>query len=432
MRLTNVARLALPLGQLRSLSTRITDGPGRPLPISFDQRRHVERGDRPGSWMAVTFRLPTGVDDARLADAWLRVVRRHGSLSSVFADDGTGGLALRSAEVVADGWVDHDAAAGQHPRDVLREVLDRSCRPFSAPAHRLCVLTPGPGEPDRRPVAIIASDHAHVDMWSMLVLARDLLQAIETDGELPPVAAFAAHTAVLEALPPAPPGITRRWGEILAAGDGSMPVFPFDLGDVSEPRPEVVEVHDVLDARGTALFEAASARSGVRPISTALAIMTAVTQRLGGGPLRAVFPVHSRSEERWRDAVGWFITNSVIECTEPSPAACARAVRDAIALGSHPLAPIMAPYGGMPEGPGMFALSWLDGRRLPPGPDIPELSSVSASIRTTGVMIWFIINDTGLHLRCRYPDTAEARANVGGWIAALLDEFRAAAEPAAS
>jgi len=39
-------------------------------------------------------------------------------------------------------------------------------------------------------------------------------------------------------------------------------------------------------------------------------------------------------------------------------------------------------------------------------------------------MIWFLVNRAGLHLRCRYPDTPEARANVGGWLDAVEQGLR--------
>jgi len=39
-------------------------------------------------------------------------------------------------------------------------------------------------------------------------------------------------------------------------------------------------------------------------------------------------------------------------------------------------------------------------------------------------MIWFIANATGLHLRCRYPDTPEARRNVGAWLDAVHSGLR--------
>ena len=44
---------------------------------------------------------------------------------------------------------------------------------------------------------------------------------------------------------------------------------------------------------------------------------------------------------------------------------------------------------------------------------------VSAVIHDDGVMVWFIVNDTGLHLRARYPNTAAARAHVVPWLDAV-------------
>ncbi|MFT4295185.1 MAG: hypothetical protein QM582_07205 [Micropruina sp.] len=59
MRPPRVARMAIPQGRL--LSYAVVPGErGRTLPVSFDQGRHVGRGQRPGSWMAVSARLPVG------------------------------------------------------------------------------------------------------------------------------------------------------------------------------------------------------------------------------------------------------------------------------------------------------------------------------------------------------------------------------------
>ena len=52
---------------------------------------------------------------------------------------------------------------------------------------------------------------------------------------------------------------------------------------------------------------------------------------------------------------------------------------------------------------------------------------MSAVIRTDGVMIWFVVDGSGMHLRCRYPDTPEARASVGGWLDAVEAGIRAGA-----
>ena len=73
-------------------------------------------------------------------------------------------------------------------------------------------------------------------------------------------------------------------------------------------------------------------------------------------------------------------------------------VSEAIRLGSHPLGPILAPHGGMRVPPRMFAVSWLDTRRLPVAvPEGLELQYVGAVMPTDGVMVWFIVNDAGVH-----------------------------------
>lgn len=429
MRLTNVAQMALPAGRLHGYVLRTGGRPGRALPVSFDQDRHVGEGSRAGSWMAVSFRMPSVVDRADLATAWEAVVARHGTLRTAFDLDAGGAVRVEELDVVGGDWVEHPVADGRAVRDVLREVLDAACSPLERPAHRLCVVEPE-GE---RPVVVVGADHSHVDMWSLLVVVRDLLAGLDdlAQGRPPleraaPVAAFSDHTALLAAMPPAPREVSQRWAAILGASGGAMPVFPLPLGDVEVPPPAVVEVRDVLDAEEVRRFQSHAHDHGVRMIALATSVMTRVVAQQAGVPLRAVFPVHSRYEERWHDSVGWFITNAVIESADPDVHASAAAVTEAIRLGSHPLGPILAPHGGMRVPPRMFAVSWLDTRRLPVAvPDGLELQYVGAVMPTDGVMVWFVVNDTGLHLRCRYPDTPQSRASVGGWLDAVGDGLRA-------
>ncbi|MDV7999802.1 hypothetical protein [Rhodococcus sp. IEGM 1408] len=443
MRLTTITRMSLPAGVVHRCATDITTGQAECTPLSFDQARHASLGRRTGSWMALAFRLPFPADRDHVARAWSVVIARHGTLRTVIEGGDGGGdgdtrdegerrdddeLRLRPVTVRQLGWQTPQARPGEDPRAVLRRVFDEACCPFATPAHALCLVEPyAPADPHDQPelpVVVIGLDHSHVDAWSLLVLMRDfcsclddLACGLEPGTCLPPAAPFAEHTRELAARPPAPPEIHRRWAAILERGGGEMPVFPLDLGDVSTPRDEVVEVRDVLDPDGVAALETASAAEGVRMIAVALAEMTAVFQRRAGVGLRAVLPVHSRHHERWHDSVGWFITNSVVECVDPDARACGAAVRDAVELGSHALGPILQPHGGMPHTPGMFAVSWLDYRRLPLEVNLSlNPQHVSAAIRTTGVMVWFVINGSGLHVRCRYPDTARARESVGGWL----------------
>mgnify|MGYP006368085581 CR=1 FL=1 len=423
MRLTNVSRMALPPGRLLSYGVRPTDRRGCELPISFDQARHVAEGQRPGSWMAVAARLPLGTSADALAAAWLAVVRRHGTFSTVFSHAPDGRPQLHQIAVQPGEWVEHPVPVDADPRQSLRELFDQSCAPFEQPSHRLVMAVPNASEADARPQVIIGSDHTHVDMWSFLVVLRDLFTGLDDLragrpplAETPPAAAFAEHTAALASRPPAAEEVHRRWSQLLEAEQGVMPRFPLPLGDPDFEGESIVEVRDLLDAGQAARFADRAADEGVRSIALALSVLSTVTAELAGAPLRALFPVHSRDEPRGRDSAGWYITNSIIECADPDPQACARSVKEGVILGSHPLAPILAAYGGMPTAPGMFALSWLDTRRLPALPADAEVQYVSAVIHDDGIMVWFVVNDSGLHLRARYPNTPEARWHVGAWL----------------
>ena len=119
----------------------------------------------------------------------------------------------------------------------------------------------------------------------------------------------------------------------------------------------------------------------------------------------------------------------MLDTADPDPASCAAAVDEAVRLGAFPLAPIFDRIGGGRETPGMFALSWLDVRRLPLGID-PALEPqfVSAELPTDNIMIWFIVNGDGLHLRCRYPDNDVARATVGAWLDEVTTRMTAATQ----
>ncbi|WP_115790445.1 GNAT family N-acetyltransferase [Arthrobacter silvisoli] len=425
MRLTNVTHLRLPFGRLWGYDVSVS-APKRRLPVSFDQRLHVGAGERPGSWMALSFRLSSPTRRESIADAWLAVVARHGTLRTAFVPGADGEPELHEIEIGPGSWVEHQISPGQAVNDAVRDILDAACSPYAQPSHRLCLLETAAGL-----TVVIAADHAHVDMWSMLVIARDLLSALDAGksgrGLFPgPVPAFEEHTQALLDRNAAPDHVRHRWQDIIGDSGGVMPRFPLPLG-APAPQRERVEVRDVFDLDDGAAFAAQARDDGVSTLALAVVAMTAVTRELAGTPLRAVFPVHSRFDSNWHDSVGWFITNSVLESGVAEPRAAAAAVKEAVQLGSWPLADVLAPWGGMPVAPGMFAISWLDLRRLPVRIDSVGLDAqyVGATIDTDGVMLWFILDESGLHLRCRYPDTVEARRNVGGWLDLLVARLQA-------
>ncbi|MGX7835890.1 hypothetical protein ACWKSR_12130, partial [Campylobacter fetus subsp. venerealis] len=85
--------------------------------------------------------------------------------------------ALRNVTFGEGRWVEHETAPGARLSDAVRSILDAHCTPYSRPSHRLCVVL-GADEA----TVVLAADHAHVDMWSLLVMDRDLRAAL--DGRL--------------------------------------------------------------------------------------------------------------------------------------------------------------------------------------------------------------------------------------------------------
>ncbi|KAB3519231.1 hypothetical protein GC425_09560 [Corynebacterium sp. zg254] len=381
------------------------------------------------------------------------MITQHGTLRTVVVDPNN--PQLHVVNVYPGTWrLEKGARADNRsdaldPRLILRDIFDQQCNPFASPSHQLCVVVhdndhgqldsetvTGCGKPGGDYVEdatiVLGFDHSHSDAWSLLLTIRDfttLLDAIVRGDDpavaLEPTLSFGEHSQQLLDRNEAPNHVVEKWHEHLKSGH--MPVFPGDLGDVSQPREQVVDVIEVLDAQGLARFEDAAARRNCSMLGLAVAAMA---------PVRAVFPIHSRRQPStpagtWENALGWFITNSILDCPEANldrggTTRVKEAIRDAIQLGSYPLAPIMEPWGGaMPPTEGMFALSWLDNRKLPvdiePG---LEPQHISADIKTNGVMAWFVSNDDGMHLRVRYPDTPQARHSVPAWCQRVVATIR--------
>lgn len=280
-----------------------------------------------------------------LSRAWHAVVDRHGTLRTVALLPDDAAPTLHEVHVLGGAWVEHPVGVGQPMHVALRRLLDASCSPEQAPSHRLSVIETMDG-----PVVVLAADHSHVDMWSILVVLRDFRDAVTAllSGEGPgggePVPAFEEHTAAQLGREAPPADVVARWHELLDGCGGRFPVFPLPLGTDS-PVPECVEVRDVLDVDQDAALSRAAAAQEVSTLALVVSVLAEVTQELAGAPLRALFPVHTRLDERWHDSVGWFIANSVLAPSSSSVADAAAAVREAVRLGRPRLDTVLERYG---------------------------------------------------------------------------------------
>lgn len=419
MRVTTADRFAPAPGTF--VEYRPESGPGSPSPVppSFNQAVHLAGGGN--IWLAAVFDVPGPVDHARLAAAYRALIARHGTLRSSFRP---GPVRLRHP---VPGELRRLPGV---PVTALPALLDERCAAFGHPSYLLGVID----RPDTATV-LCAFDHAHVDGYSIALVIDDLRRLYHGET-LPPTGDFVdfcGEQARLEVVPDDPR--LRGWRAFFGPGGVRPPEFPLDLGVApGETAPQAVELRMLLDRAGADAFDAWCRELGASPFAGALAAL-AHAVHAGGGPdrLRLVFPMHTRHDERWRRAVGWFTTNVPAEIPAlPDPAAATRgsgsAVRAAIPLGTLPLGAVLPHLGGLAlRRADIFMVSWIDYRTLPGAAhhDAIDARHISAVGRADDAQFWFSRTDSGLALRIRYPETATARATIArltGDLAAALTE----------
>ena len=213
-------------------------------------------GDRPGSWMAVAVRLPVAAGDDELVAAASSGGRSPSRdvADGVLAQRDRRGRAAPGASSGPGPVGDHHSG-GRATRDVLREVLDSTCRSYSVPSHRLCLVGAGARQ----------SPTAAAQPWSSPPTTPTSTcgaSSCSCATSSPALNDLGAGGAPASTPCPRSPS-TRRRSRGCRRGRAGVPaavgrrprgrgrgdaLFPLPLGDVSAPRPEVVEVRDVLDA----------------------------------------------------------------------------------------------------------------------------------------------------------------------------------------
>ncbi|MFE4057440.1 hypothetical protein ACFXP3_14275 [Streptomyces sp. NPDC059096] len=152
---------------------------------------------------------------------------------------------------------------------------------------------------------------------------------------------------------------------------------------------------------------------------------------LGGGDvLRLCTPLHTRYEERWTHAVGWFTTIAplTLDITgvrgiEDGVRGAREAFRAARALAEVPFAQVLPALGGVfrRTRDDVFMVSYVDYRRLPGSEHHRAARAHHISSVTTAddAQFWFSRTHEGLFLRSRFPATPAAGAVVTGFADAV-------------
>ncbi|UQA94190.1 condensation domain-containing protein [Streptomyces halobius] len=409
------------------------------IPPSFNQRFHLRTADRaPGSprhWLACAFDITGGpIDTGALRATFEEWVRRHETLRSGFraAPEGPPGaerfvLPAEKVELVVG-----DAEEYVGPKEVrgrLARRLDETCRPLGWPTYFFsAILRPGGA------TVFCGFDHCNMDGYSLAIAVHEIREsyAVHAAGEipapdlLPETGSFVEYCAVEQerAAGPAPDRsdpVIARWGEFFAACGGTTPSFPLDLGvPAGERAPQGTDCRRLLDAEGAAEFERRCRAAGGNVFSGALTAVGLAARRLGGGEVvRLCTPLHTRYEERWENAVGWFTTVAPLTVdiggaagvAEGSPRTRA-AFREALRLAERPVAQVLTALGGdvRRTRDDVFMVSYIDYRRFPGSESHLACNAHHVSSVTTAddAQFWVSRTHEGVFLRSRHPATPHA------------------------
>ncbi|BDH58737.1 condensation domain-containing protein [Tsukamurella sp. PLM1] len=415
------------------------------IPPCFNQESHLRAADAgggaPGTWLCGVFDVPGPVDEDALRDAFQRLVDGHATLRSEFSVSDDDARTVRRAVYLEGGIhvgrpVTAPGSGSEDDEDVaglLRDRLDAHCRPLRFPNYVLAAIS----RPDTSTI-VCGFDHVHVDALSLAIAIDEVAAAYAGGPHAPRTvgaggAGGAGHLdycreeADAAQVDPHDPRLAE-WVEFLADAGGHAPEFPLDLGvPIGETAPQYSDEVRLLDAAEADDFSAAAARSGGTTYAGLLTALALATHAAGGSDLLPLtFPAHTRHDERYRRALGWFVTSapitvSVHDAGRPADprtifdrtvADTARELRHALELAEVPLRQVIAATAGgyRPRRQDVFMASYLDYRRIAPAANAfgSNRTHVSNVTRCDDVQLWFSRTDDGIAVRTRHPDTPQA------------------------
>ncbi len=440
MRVTSITEYHPAAGVVVEFTADVTgDAQRSPIPPSFNQRFHLgDLGEARRVWIAGTFDVPGRIDVDALAWAFTRLIDRHDTLRSSFvqATDGLDRMLHRpgSVEIAASNRTEFDCPT--ELREHLRRILELRCDARRFPSYTCVAID----RPDVSTV-VCAFDHSNVDALSIAVTVDEVRAWYDAyrrcpsspNIELSPVGGFVDYCRI-EATEPA---VDRhdermvRWSEFLVRCGGTTPSFPFDLGLADgETATQATLVAPILDADRTAEFERLCTRSGGGMFAGVVAAIGQACAAIGGPrQIPFLFPLHTRHEDRFRRALGWFTTNApmtvdVGDVLVDTIAAAQREFRAALPLSTVPIPQVLASLGDTftLSRNDVFMVSYIDYTRIEGHRGLEESNAhhVSNATVSDDAQFWVSRTTSGLALRARFPDTVLAHSVMTAFSGALV------------
>ncbi|PKZ66743.1 peptide synthase [Gordonia terrae] len=444
MHVTTIDRYCPAAGELLSWSVDTSTARSEisDVPPSFNQTVHLASAGESSTWLAAAFTVRGRVDRAALGSAYRALVARHGTLRSSFSA-GPEGVRRHSHDpddlVLRVDTVIHTSSATVL-RERLRDTLDRACHPFGHPAYLFAAI-------DRADASTIICgfDHCHVDAYSISIVIDDLHRLYEGyrchGASFDPAETamsgsfvdFCAAESQASTVAPTDPRM-RAWLRFFDDRDGALPTFPLDLGvEPGAVAAQATEVRTLLGPAATELFAELCRRNGASVFGGTLAAIADAVRRCGGGPeLPLLFPMHTRREEKWRTAIGWFTTNAPLRVVSTGDLIetirrTGPELRRAVTLGEVPVPQVIEAMGGLRRTRSdIFMVSYVDYRLLP-GADrhrVIDAHHISNATTADDAQFWISRTGDGLALRARHPDTLTAHRTIRAFTDELIRTLR--------
>lgn len=421
-----------------------------PLPPSYNQRFHLDTARTHGVgrsvWMAAAFDLPGTLDHDALERALRYFIRRHDTLHSGFevADAQIRRVDIDPDHLTFDTSPSLAFDTSSEMREHLRHHFTQVCDPLTFPAFTFATI-----ERDSHYTIVSAFDHTLVDGYSLVIALGELRRIYEAcqDGldrdsrglaqlheELGDPGSFLQYCAQEASEPPTAldDRRVREWARFYSRCGGTAPSFPLDLGvEAGVPAFQGADIRPLLDLTGTETFEQICLDSGGSLFTGMLTAMGAAVYEINGTrrlPLQ--FPLHTRRNPQWANALGWLTTSAplTVEISadgdfRQSLANTHASFRTALTLGGVSMAQVGKALGSgyRRTRTDVFMVSYIDYRRLP-GTDDHELLNahhVSNVTVADDAQFWISRTNRGLALRSRFPDTATATATLELFLATL-------------
>lgn len=449
MEYTELADYPLPAGRLTEWVPRVDDDRWAPDPrgLSFTHQDHCERS-APGSWIGTVFEIHRRYDVEAVRATIAAYMGRHEAFRTKVRRDEESGSWLRyTAPTDAVQVTDR---AHNEPRTEtqvfghLHSWFGETVSPTAWPHFVLATIEPddasralsdGPGESF---LLAFAADHSVMDAYSQIYAINEIdrlyAHALEgVDPELPEVGSYVDFSQAERTLGETLTGdhsAVRTWQDFLAVEDGRFPAFPLPVSVDRSPTGSGPAAQSsisswLLTADKSDAFNAACRAAGYNMQAGILAALALTNVRLSGRTtLRTVMPMHTRDEQKWAAAVGWYVGILPMEIELDNARTFGEAIEAAATAGAANKGLARMPYSKIAqilestEIP-RFVVSYIDLRFLP---DADQWQGRKGRALRSNCHaddeVYFWVNRTlqGLNISARFPSSDVASTNVHRFI----------------